>query len=349
MTVKTTSLVSWPNPRWKENPYQRVVNEGLRKNGITIARTPPAFSMLRHFPRCDWVHLNWPETQFADSRPGRRVARLDRFARTVRRVKRRGTKILWTVHNEFPHEGGDEEFYRRANATLCDIADLIHVHFPEAADLLERQYGAAPEAIHVMQHPLYGDVYGDLVPAREARKQFGIGPEAKVILVFGYLRQYKGIEAAVEGFLKTKDDTLRLLVAGKPEDENTRNALQAAAGEDVRIVLRLGHVAPSEVMPLFAAADAFLFPSRRFFTSGSLMLALTYGVPVIAAPVNHALTFAGRSFFNPWEPGTADRLAQLMDSLGVWLDGVGSDVWERVRTEWTAEALTQGLAAKLKG
>ncbi|MGI9626992.1 MAG: glycosyltransferase [Longimicrobiales bacterium] len=251
------------------------------------------------------------------------------------------------MHNDHPHEGGDVDFHRRANETLCELADLVHVHFPEARELLEQEYGVTPERIYVMQHPLYGRHYGAAVGQDEARQKLGIDLEARVLLMFGYLRGYKGVRTGLESFLATKDPSLRLVVAGKPEDKDASLALQAAAEKDTRVLLLLGHVPEAEVGRLFSAADAFLFPSKRFFTSGSLMLALTYALPVIAAPVNHANTLVGRPFFQPWTPSTTERLTQIMDAVDDWQRAVPAEAWEQVRSEWAAEPLARGLAERL--
>ena len=346
--MSAPSLLPWPNPRWKENPYQKVVYGGLKANGVMIRRPPPLFSLLPHAPRSDWLHINWPETLYSSPDPTLRAKQLTRFVGTVRRVKRRGTRILWTVHNEFPHEGADVEFHRAANAQMCELSDLIHVHFPQAGEQLESEYGVEAGAIQVMPHPHYGDYYGAPIPSREARAMLSIGQDTRVILIFGYVRRYKGIEAAVESFRKTTNDRLRLLVVGKAEDEGVVDGLLSAAESDPRLILKLSHVPDADVMPLFSAADAFLFPSRSFFTSGSLMLALTYGLPVIAVPRNHASMFVGKSFFRPWEPDTPDRLTEIMQSLDEWLDGLRQEELEGIRKDFAAVRLSESLSERLR-
>jgi glycosyltransferase involved in cell wall biosynthesis len=346
--MRAPRLLPWPDPRRKENPYQKVVYAGLTANGIRIRRTPPLFSLIPFAPSSDWLHLNWPETLFAARDSAGRERKLARFVHTVRRVKRRGTKILWTMHNEFPHEEVDADLHRGANARLCELSDLIHVHFPQAAEHLALEYRADPDAIHVMPHPHYGDYYGEPIPKRRARAEIGIDEDVRVVLIFGYLRRYKGIESAVESLLGARNDRLRLLIAGKPEDDALVNVLRSAREEDRRLILRLSRIPDSEVAPLFAAADAFLLPSRRSFTSGSLMLALTYGLPVIAVPRNHASTFLGTSFFQPWEPPTTDNLTALLEALDDWLAGVRVEELERVRAEFDAERLSEGLSDRLR-
>lgn len=342
------SLLPWPNPRWKENPYQRVVYAGLETHGIHVRRTPPFFSLLPYASRHDWLHLNWPETLFAGPDAASRGRRLARFIRTLKRVKRRDTRILWTVHNEFPHEETDVDFHREANARLCELSDLVHVHFPQAAAHLEREYGVGVDAIHVMPHPHYGDYYGKRLPKPLARGSLGLDDDLRVVLIFGYLRPYKGIESAVESLRGVRDERLRLVVAGKPEDGSLVDILTAAAADDPRLVLKLERIPDDGVARLFSAADAFLLPSQRFFTSGSLMLALTYGVPVIAAPRNHASTFLGASFFRPWEPPTVEHLTALFESLDEWLAGVREEELEEIREGFDAERLTADLGARLR-
>jgi glycosyltransferase involved in cell wall biosynthesis len=305
--------------------------------------------MIPHMPKIDWLHLNWPETLFSDRDPDRRATKLERFVETVRRTKRRGARVLWTLHNEFPHDEADVDFYRGANARLCELSDLIHVHFPAAQGHLEQEYGVDPDRIHVMPHPHYGDYYGERIPKRQAREKIGVDADTRVILSLGNVRRYKGLESAIEGLSKINDDRLRLVIAGKPEDQEVADLLKDAAEGDPRLVLSLSRVPDTGIMPFFAAADAFLFASRTFFTSGSIMLALTYGLPVIAAPRNHAAIFLGASFFKPWDPPTTESLTEILRNLDDWLAGVRDEELAAIGADYEAGALCRGLSEVLAG
>ncbi len=101
-------------------------------------------------------------------------------------------------------------------------------------------------------------------------------------------------------------------------------------------------------MPLFAAADAFLLTARDFFTSGSLMLAMTYGLPVIAAPGGHVSEFLDRSFLEPWEPATTERLTSIMDGLDDWLGRVRPEELAEIRSAFDARRVSGSLARRLR-
>ncbi len=342
-----TTLVPWPNPRWKENPYQRLLYRELGKHGVRILRTPWRFDFLPLRGAFHWLHLNWPDTLYASPDPETQRRRFGGFVRVVERLKRNGTRILWTVHNEFPHENVDARFHRRANETLVGLADLIHVHFRAAETVLHEAYGADAGKVLVLPHGHYGDYYGPPLPRAAAKATFGVPADARLLLSLGYVRGYKGLERAVASFEACRDERLHYVIAGEPADEGLAAFLRAAAARNPRLVLHPRKIEERDFPRFLSAADAFLFPSREFFTSGSVMLALTYGLPVIAVPMNHTLEFVGASFFQPWTPPDGETLTRIMETLDAWLATVDAAALRDVRRTLAWERVAPALAERL--
>ncbi len=104
------------------------------------------------------------------------------------------------------------------------------------------------------------------------------------------------------------------MVTGGIENESQADAVRAAASKDARIVEHLGFVPDERVAELFGACDAALVSRSDGGTSGSLILALSLGLPVVAArqPAYEDLLGdeeAGWLF----EPGDADSLARTLE------------------------------------
>src|SRR5439155_27091423 len=83
-------------------------------------------------------------------------------------------------------------------------------------------------------------------------------------------------------FRSLPDPDLGLGVAGAAWDDRVRAEIVDAAAGDERGVLRLGFVPDEEVAQLHQAADAALLAYREVFSSGALLLALGFGLPVVA-------------------------------------------------------------------
>src|SRR5207253_2551648 len=96
----------------------------------------------------------------------------------------------------------------------------------------------------------------------------------------GRIEPYKNALALVRAFRATEDPALRLVVAGAA-DESDAAELRAEAAGDSRIRLRLERVADSDLQTYLKAADLVVLPYRRIMHSGSALLALSFGRPVL--------------------------------------------------------------------
>jgi glycosyltransferase involved in cell wall biosynthesis len=103
------------------------------------------------------------------------------------------------------------------------------------------------------------------------------------------LRPYKNIDLLVQAFQSWRCDTARLIIAGKPVTSAYGAELAKKVSGDYRIDLRLTHVSDADVGRFYTAADAAIFPFNNVLNSGSLLLALTMGRPVL---VPHTPVFA---------------------------------------------------------
>jgi glycosyltransferase involved in cell wall biosynthesis len=156
--------------------------------------------------------------------------------------------------------------------------------------------------------------YPDSARRREdLRSALGIDGPQFTYLIFGQLRRYKRIPAAIAAFRRTAGPDARLVVAGAAWDDAVRRDVVAQAAGDRRVILRLEHVPDAAVADLHAAADAAVLPYSEVFSSGALLLALSFGLPVVA-PARGSLEIAGRPALEPFSDGNLPRaLAAIRD------------------------------------
>jgi glycosyltransferase involved in cell wall biosynthesis len=279
-------------PRDDGNPYQRLLYGELERLGTRVSYlgqpTPsrtlnllllPVEVAARRAAGARLVHLHWV---FGFGLPGadhfpflRRLAQAW-FACWLRIIGLLGVHLVWTAHNVLPHAPvfADDVAARR---TLVAACDLVLAHSPSALTGLAA-LGAAPRNSAVIPH-------GPLAPVPPAAclRAPGSGSGRRRIVFFGKILDYKGVEDLLAAFAAVPADAaLELIVAGQCDDQPMRSRLRTlarAAGE--RVVLRLGRIAEQEVAPLLISADAVVLPYRRVTTSGSAMLALAYGRPLV--------------------------------------------------------------------
>ena len=279
-------------PRDDQNPYQRLLYGEMERFGTRVSylgRLTPSHSLnllllplevaVRRAAGARLIHLHWV---YGFSLPGaERFPALRRLAQAwftlwLRIIGLMGVRLVWTAHNSLPHARvfADDIAARRA---LVAASDLVLAHSQSALDGLTA-LGAEPRNSAIIPH---GPLAPVLPVASSSVPGSGSGP--RHILFFGKILDYKGVDDLLSAFADVPAGTAATLtVAGQCEDPAMRarlSALALAGGE--RVILRLERIAEQDVAPLLESADVVALPYRQVTTSGSAMLALAYGRPLI--------------------------------------------------------------------
>lgn len=205
---------------------------------------------------------------------------------TILRIarKNRSSKIICIADNIIPHESrpGDTWFTRYF---VKPVDAFITMSDKVMNDL--RRFTSKP-ALKVV-HPLY-DNFGDKLPVDSARKFLGIGKEEKVILFFGFIRKYKGLDLLLEAMKILKDENvlpeLKLLIAGDfYEDRKQYDDLIEQLQLHDRLILKTGFIADEEVKYYLSAADFVIQPYRNATQSGVTPLAYHFEKPMLVTNV----------------------------------------------------------------
>jgi glycosyltransferase involved in cell wall biosynthesis len=148
--------------------------------------------------------------------------------------------------------------------------------------------------------------------------------DTRVFLFVGAIRAYKGLSDLTDAFRHIHRPDVRVLIAGKPATDADTQLLAAAAAGDPRIELRLGFVPDEDLAVLLGAADAVVLPFRDILTSGSAILAMSYGRAVVAPSLGclpETLDPQASILYDPLSP---DALANALESaLSADLDAMG--------------------------
>ncbi len=258
------------------------------------------------------------------------------YAATLALAKVRGKRIVVTVHNVAPHESG---WWKRVlNTSVLRLADHLIVHSEHNRRALE-EVGFAGERISVVPIGVQSLRRTAPAPAREAvRDRIGVPREARVVLAFGNIRPYKGIDTLLSAarLMRSGVEGLRVIIAGELWNgcPDPRDLIAALALEDVAEA-RIGYATDDEAADLFAAADVVAFPYHHFDgQSAAAALALSHAKPIVVTDVGGLpdLVLDPRAVVPP-----SDRSA-LADALtSVLLD-------EDLRTKLQADARTIAAA-----
>ena len=170
------------------------------------------------------------------------------------------------------------------------LADAVIAHNRVSQRELVRVLGVPASKINVIPHGNYLDYVGHVAPADSARDRLSLPREAKVLLFFGQIKAVKGLDLLLDAMPVVKDvhrDVL-LVIAGKMwgQDFAVYQAQIDRLGLAAHCVSHIRYVADDEVAAYYAAADLVVLPYRRIYQSGVILMAMSYGKPVLASDLD---------------------------------------------------------------
>ncbi len=194
-----------------------------------------------------------------------------------------GIPVVLTAHDPRPDTGLTPFDWARYRA-----ADAIIVHSLNGIEDLTRVGVDARKTTRVHHGNYLHLCPGSDLPPHEARRRAGLRDADRVILFFGTILPYKGLDILIDAFSRvaSSDPDVRLVIAGEPLESFTPYRRQIETlGLEGRVMLDLRYV-PFEELPIFfVSADIVAFPYRYIYQSGVLQLAYGYRRPVVVTDV----------------------------------------------------------------
>lgn len=311
------------------NPYQQHLSDALDDRGVTVHTTGGGDSL---FPilaaaretRPDVLHVHFLH-QFV-------IASSDRLPRvlsaalairaTVQLLVLRllGVSLVWTAHDLHDHERTAPRVEAAfKHVVLRWLFAQVFVHCARAERAMRRAYQLPANAVDVTvtPHGNFDGTYPNEIDRQTARDRLGIETDGTVYGFFGSIRAYKDVPRLVSTFREIARPADRLLIAGNPRTPTLQRAVESAAAGDDRITTVFEYVPREEVQVYLRASDVIVLPfrttERSLLTSGSALLAMGFGRPVIAPDVGcvGSLVTAGDGFV--YDPSADDGLAAAME------------------------------------
>jgi glycosyltransferase involved in cell wall biosynthesis len=206
---------------------------------------------------------------------------LGTILRFVRGLK--GTRVVCIADNIIPHEHrpGDKLFTKYFTGSVDAFLTMSEKVLSDLRQFDERK------PAQFVPHPLY-DNFGEAIPRSEARALLGLPAEGRIILFFGFIRKYKGLDLLLEAMADPRIGAagIRLLVAGEfYEDEAPYRALLQRPEIAERVIMRTNFIPDSEVRRYLCAADLVVQPYRSATQSGVTPLAYHFETPMLVTRV----------------------------------------------------------------
>jgi glycosyltransferase involved in cell wall biosynthesis len=208
----------------------------------------------------DVVHFQWLDLQWVDAYL----------------LPRRPTVL--TAHDLLPREPRAGQV--RAHRRLYDAVDAVVVHSEYGRAELVQKLAVDPDKVHVVHHGAFAHLASQRVEQSPPAELAGV--EGPVVLFFGLLRPYKGVETLLKAWQGIA--AAQLWVVGRPR--MPLEPLRALAPSGVRFVPTF--VSDAALAAYFRRADLVVLPysrTKRFDQSGVLATALAFGKPIVLTDI----------------------------------------------------------------
>ena len=197
--------------------------------------------------------------------------------------RKRGSKIMLTVHDLLPHDTGD--VYRKTFDQLYRMVDGIICHSDHVKLRLGSEFSVPEEKVAVIPH---GPFFYDLPSTglKNTLQSFAVQPSQFLVLWQGIIFPYKGIDLLLSAWKQvesqSEDACLVIAGTGAPEFlEQIRGQVKELGLKRVKLHFRF--ISTEELVALYRAAGVVVYPYRAITTSGALATGLALGKAIIAS------------------------------------------------------------------
>tara|TARA_A100001011_G_scaffold398351_1_gene502451 strand:+ start:178 stop:1335 length:1158 start_codon:yes stop_codon:yes gene_type:complete len=198
----------------------------------------------------------------------------------IKRVRNRlDCPVIMVCDNIYPHE-----WFPLSSFMINGLVSHVDAFIIQSSAVEKELLGLLDKPIYnKVFHPIYND-YPKSIDAQVAKKKIGILEGFKVVLFFGIIRNYKGLDLLIKSMEKVflKDNNIMLVIAGECySDKDKYVALIQKSNYKNRILWIEEFIKEEEVSVYFSAADVVVLPYRSASQSGVIPLSYNYNKPVI--------------------------------------------------------------------
>ena len=192
------------------------------------------------------------------------------------------TKVIAIVDNMIPHEKriGDEIFTKYFSTSVDGFLTMSDKVTKDV-----KLYSTKPTLLS--PHPIFKH-FGESISKEDARKALGIDYNDKIILFFGFIRQYKGLDLLLKAMAvnEIKEAGIKLMIVGEfYEDAQPYHDLIKSLGIEASVILHTQFVPDSDVKKYVCSADFMIQPYKHATQSGVTPLAYHFEIPMLVTNV----------------------------------------------------------------
>lgn len=266
------------------NPFMHLLkNELLARNYYASDfKFWKIIELIKYRNKVKVIHLHWPESLWRSQYRILTLLKVIHFLIILKVSKVLGYKWVMSAHNVTPHYKVlmPKVEYRMRQYIIREFDGIVGHAFNTKQDL-KLAYGSSGKKYMLALHGIYNNYYPITIDRRNLREQYGIDPDAKIILsINAYHRENRGADEITKTWSHLSDkNNVNLLITG-----NTPNNHQELMNDGHYHHIK-GRVPDQEIGNILNAVDYLLLNYKNITTSGMYFLALTFRLPIIAPDI----------------------------------------------------------------
>ncbi|MCB0310206.1 MAG: glycosyltransferase [Bdellovibrionales bacterium] len=275
-------------PAHNQNPYYNIIGREMQSQNWHFQYCNDPEQLLtqlqqREFP-IEIVHFHQLEPYYhsplGDSEDT--AERAQKLIAALSDLKANGAKLVWTNHNPLPHDRKFSEIDKSFIRSILPLMEHVFVLGRYAKGQMKQVVPSSK--VSVILHPSLRTQFPSIPEQDSAREILGIDRGTFLFGSIGHIKPYKGLETLIAAFklFKSRNPHIpsRLLVCGSGNDPQYIESLKRMATPEISI--RNEFIPDHELPNYIAALDCSVFSFRDIWASSSVVLSLSFNVPVIA-------------------------------------------------------------------
>ena len=215
---------------------------------------------------------------------GEKISKVNKSGEVSGAVKR--VRVVSVLDNVIPHEpkpwdGVLIRYFIRSVDGFVAMSESVR------QDCLRFISKKHPKQVELCPHPLY-DNFGEIVDQAEARRQLGLPEMGKILLFFGFIRDYKGLDLLLRAYAdaRLQNEQVHLVVAGEFYNNSEKYyALEKELGLKQPVIWRTEFIPDEQVRGYFSAAALIVQPYKTATQSGVTQIAYHFRKPMLVTNV----------------------------------------------------------------
>lgn len=194
--------------------------------------------------------------------------------------------VVSTIHDVESFAKGEGSFFAKL---VFRLSRILIVHNDSSYRCLALTVPGS-DKIRIIPHGNYLPFIGESVAKDRARSLLSLSPEICIVLFFGQIKHVKGLDVLLEAWSFAQSNLpagAKLVIAGKVWKDGWERYANIIHSNNIEssVVTEIRFIEDERARMYYSAADLVVLPYRRIYQSGVLLMAMSYGCPVVASNI----------------------------------------------------------------